>query len=450
MHNWIGNNQSCRLSVPQRATQQWDPLRLIPNSLPTPEVQRLKPTALTSASRGRQPYIISLIEHGLARSGKYTLEIRCSRSFKPPKNSSRSDLLPAQKRVTSAGEESVEESSEEEAEREDPLQSFSMSQETLLGLNSDQLFDLFTGAKEGYRNLQTFIEKAPESLLEKMASKLLPYLAMLCSSQQGNYPVQSLVKRVPSFLKEVQVVCMHLLESQSLGQASSKVIKTCLTIDPLFCSCIIKECEARLDFFMKEGHTVGVICQAIKMVPSESQLAFMLAYLEKKPNIWLKRKYFKRVIISLLRYCSATFINQVYEILSKTLPLTALFVDKHSIFILLALVERNHEKTIESLEVLITRDVAGFIELKYFRLFLITLHREGNRRLLDLLHRSLIADQGMIALLGHADKTPQAGDRICSPRWLFGCGVLALSSNSAQFEALEALWLRVEQFLSPI
>lgn len=133
-----------------------------------------------------------------------------------------------------------------------------------------------------------------------------------------------------------------------------------------------------------------VVTMAIKFAESDQEYMFILDMCRYNLKAALQVKYFKRILVSYIEYCSRPKLGEIYFILGIEQDFYTFLKDKFLTFILLMFLKRTHEPFIQFICQRLKMEITPLSQAKYFPFFMIKVLTVNNRDLKRLIHSALV------------------------------------------------------------
>lgn len=302
----------------------------------------------------------------------------------------------------------------------------------VLSKSSDSdLLQLSSTKKSQSLALQKYIKICSQQEVEMVCSALsYTSIVQLITHQFGNYTIQELVRRSMSFQKRVEEHCQEDFYSLADQEYSSRVMQLLIEASNSFRSFALKACEHNLDRVVEKISSVFLIAACIRTAKCEDEYRFLLNELSMNIKPWLTKKYFKRILVSILQCCEQPTLQQVYKLLGLQTNILKFFEDKYSTYVVLTFAERGHQPSIDLLAQIIRHDHVALLEAEYFRFFISKLSKDKGGSILKELFGVLSNKQSLELIL----------TRVRREKGCYFAYLLALTAEAKQYESLTSFW----------
>ncbi len=298
-------------------------------------------------------------------------------------------------------------------------------------LSDIKLLQLSSTRKSQSIALQNYILKCSQEDTEILCKNLTKNsIAKMIIHQFGNYTVQELVKKSIPFRKRVEEYCQEDFYILADTEYSSRVMQILIEESDSFRFFAFSCCEANLGRMVERISSVFLITSCIRSAKSEKEYNFMVKELSNNVRPWVSKKYFKRIIVSILQSCNPPTLQLVYNLLELENNILKFFEDKYSSYVVLTFVERGHQPTIQLLAYIIQQDVISLLEAEYFRFFINRLCKFKGESIFRELFHVLSGNEFLDSILARARK--QKGR--------YFAYLLALSAEPKQYASLNSFW----------
>jgi len=247
-----------------------------------------------------------------------------------------------------------------------PLQSKDLSL-----LDDNDLYRLITSDRTVSEDIQRQLsscDKDHASMFSRIARNRLEELS---THRLGNYILQRLMERDQSLRKLFQQQSLRAFSKYSSNEYSSRVLQACVLMDSDYCSSVLSFCSQYLNLVTRAAPAAFLATTCITQA-DETSCYFLIRELNNNPVQWLDRKFFKRLLVSLIHKSSQQYLDMMYNDLLPLFRADNLFTEKYNLHIMMAFLEKRYLPALRELLVIISLDLRMIIMQKYFRLFLAT------------------------------------------------------------------------------
>lgn len=254
--------------------------------------------------------------------------------------------------------------------RDEIYRNFSLHDVSLMKM--EEIVEIAIGNKERALRLQELLRDSQESLLiDSIVMKLIPAVDSLCRHPLGNYLVQVLCKASQIMYHHVQNICRLNYARFLENEFSSRVIQSCIEINPLYRLEILSLFSKNMKLASKNSATVFVVSACIRACQNESEFSFFIEDFFSKPKDWFTSRWSKRILVSLVDSCSPSTLHEIAaKIYSKVRYFHLMLKDKYLTLVLLALLAREHKPTIRKLSFSLSRNILAYVNSRHFEFFL--------------------------------------------------------------------------------
>lgn len=181
--------------------------------------------------------------------------------------------------------------------------------------NPQEVYRVCTECKLKSIEFQHHICECSDADLDNLHQLMVPIINSLLHHQYGSYAVQKLMTRNLRFREFVSNYCLANLSILARHEFPSRVMQGLVELSPQFCRNILIWLRNHPGELWSHISTAFLACTAIRFAESEELYSFVLDLIAKKEAIVIRR-YFKRVLISLVENCQLETLKRLYRILS--------------------------------------------------------------------------------------------------------------------------------------
>jgi hypothetical protein len=223
----------------------------------------------------------------------------------------------------------------------------------LAQINDQELLKISTDSKEVSWAFQLFLLNCELPLACKIAGRLTPFACMLIKNIYGNYAVQKLIIRLPTFRQFVVSLCQTYFWEMVFNQYSSRVLQLLSEINKPFAHFALVALLERPSSIGTRIETVflaGAALRSMKGTPAAS--AFGFGYLKNYVRYQQvsKGKFSKRVLLSLAQNAEEDLLDQLQMLLVNNISsIKQHLADRTLMQFLSTMVVKLHRATLEVL-----------------------------------------------------------------------------------------------------
>lgn len=251
---------------------------------------------------------------------------------------------------------------------------------SLMTTDSETFFTLATTSKESSMEIQCYISDCSDEDLQALSVKLQPHLLDLISHKFGSFVLQRLlVSYQPSF-KVVEQLCTTKFEELIKNEYSSRVIQLLIEKSKAFCDFSISYFRNNLAQAIGMSSSCHLLVASLKNSADKHAGDFILDHLRQKP-VLIGNRFFHRVLLTYVHLSTPEQLDEVAAVLGINFKIAKLFNRKATNVILLTMIQRNHQPTIDSICKQLTRNPQQLFETRYF---ITTMHKLTQEKLTSL------------------------------------------------------------------
>ena len=260
----------------------------------------------------------------------------------------------------------------------------------------------------------------------------------MIENKYANYTLQKLVVRNVPFRVRIEHYCQAHFFRLANNEFSSRLLQTLIENSDNFRIYTLQACKRNLSRMIEKISCVFLIVAAIRATKCEDEYHFMFSVLMPSPKRWLGKKYYKRILVSILQTCSAKTLNKAYNLLEMSTNIISFFEEKYSTYILLAIIERGHKATVKKVCSMIQNNFNQLTRSKYFLLLASKLQSHTAKEVMACLYRAASKVENADSIDNEQDKS----------NGYVNSYVLALASNEHNYSLQQAYWIDLHQRLT--
>ena len=189
--------------------------------------------------------------------------------------------------------------------------------------------------------LQKFIETCQLKELSIVTTKLRQNLLNLSVIKSGSYIIQKAINRCPIFLKEVTTFSHQNFQFMASRDFSCRILRVLLRGSEDFRLIVTNYLRNQLDFCLDNFSSIFLLTESIRLSSNPSEFDFIVQALDSQPQQLLANRYFKRILVTFVEYCSIKQAKMVIRNLNLKKNFRRYLNDKFGCHILLILMQRN-------------------------------------------------------------------------------------------------------------
>lgn len=247
--------------------------------------------------------------------------------------------------------------------------------------------------------LQEAVQAASEEERAAMAASITARdLELYLSIPKGMFFITRLMDGCPWFREYATQLCRVNFWALVSAEMTSKLIIHLTETTAEFRAFVFQTARQSMQGFLQSFTATYVLTIAIKVAASDEEYLFLLDMSRRYLKSLLQIKYFKRILVSFLEYCSTKRLEDMYRILSVEKDFFSFLKDKFLTFILLMFLKRDFRDFIAYICETITTKIHILQRSKYFPFFMTKILSINNRDLKKSIHASLLLVPGSALL----------------------------------------------------
>ena len=272
---------------------------------------------------------------------------------------------------------------------------FCSSSEASVSLFSDANFEDLTVesfrsicclSKESSLCFQQYLEKCASEVLGAVKRLLLHDLDFLIKHEYGCYVMQRILHRDLGLLAEIEPYCMEQFLALATNEFSSRVLQVLIRHSREFRVFTLKSLKEHLDLCFNNISVVFILAAAIESAANVAEFDFVRSLLLSDAQAYMSSKYFKRILVVFLENTRAEDLDLMFEDLRVSSGVLNFLTEKYYTYILLALLKRNHKRSVKLVLGSLKRELPALMHTKYFKFLVLSLLESEDRALLQKLH----------------------------------------------------------------
>lgn len=264
-------------------------------------------------------------------------------------------------------------------------------------LDVGQIINKYLGGQESCLILQKYLEVCQLDDFAKAKRFIECNLDHLMQDKRGNFLIQKCCQRDAQFTVRVSEHCRREFWSYAFKEETSRLLQYLIENLSMFRKFALTELSSNMESVIQNFSATFLFTIVIKSSEVEAEYAFVTDLIRKCGSCYLQSKYFKRIVVSYLEYCSYGEISKVYEMLGIRNNYLDMLNDRFFSFILLMLLKRQFKPFVEAFCQGIRINLTSLLKTKYFK-FMITKCKSTNCVvLLNRIHQALVGVPPSIA-----------------------------------------------------
>lgn len=200
---------------------------------------------------------------------------------------------------------------------------------------------MFIASKESSLNLQAIIVNCCSETANKLACKTILLIANLLTEKIGGFCLRKLAERDGLLRSSIEEYCLPRLSILVNNQSSSLVMKNLIDCSRTFREAFLLYTSINLRDITKTISSVNLVTAAIETTDDHRQFEALINDFLENPARWLRRRYLKRVLVSLIQKCQDSLLTKIEKAIGLQDNLYALLQDRYKVYIVLAFVKRD-------------------------------------------------------------------------------------------------------------
>lgn len=256
-------------------------------------------------------------------------------------------------------------------------------------LNLEEFRDLSCKGKTQSLKFQEFVSACSESTLKKIKHRVVPDLQFILKNDYGNYLIQRIIKRDPSFSALLEAYFKKEFFDLAINEYSSRAMQSLLYQSDAFRLFVLKTLEKRIDLCYTHISVAFLLSVSIAQAKGLPEIEFYRNLILTKIESVLASKFMKRVAVSLLEKLRNSDLDIVFEKLNIGCNLEKYLSDKYYTYILLVFVQNCHSRTMTSLVGLIQYKLFDLLQTKYFKFMMLSLVQQERTQAVFVINSAL-------------------------------------------------------------
>lgn len=233
--------------------------------------------------------------------------------------------------------------------------------------NKKSFYDFVTTSKENSLQVQDFIVDATASQIEHLISLAKPHLKLMARHRYASYLIGKLMDRsddLASKCAKIVIKKLSLYIADDYGSRISQLLAS--KLDWFRLKSIDKFIE-HWNEVSKHISAVFYINHVMKVTDKKEELSCLKYCLLERTNELNSSRYFKRIMLSFIRYCDINDFDEISDLVYCHAPLTESLNDHYLALSISLLLERGHPATRHLMATLDTRMIEKLMKIKMFR-----------------------------------------------------------------------------------
>ena len=231
-------------------------------------------------------------------------------------------------------------------------------------LSSEGIFRLATESKESSLAFQSYISDSSRPEAEWLASHLQGFLPLLISHEFGNFILQKLVSKSEGFQRMVENHCWKNFKELATNEFASRVMQLLIERSDVFCNFVLQFFSKQFSMATLHNAACHLLIAGIKAAKSTDACSFVERNLMQKPRL-LASKLFQRILIAFAQVGTPDQLERLASQLRMSRELINLLNRKSGACLVLVLLQRVENQTLETLLWFLRADPATLLQTKF-------------------------------------------------------------------------------------
>lgn len=240
--------------------------------------------------------------------------------------------------------------------------------------------------------LVKLMDNLEQTDVQLIASNFHPSdIAEIVSIPKSIFFLLKLVSLVPWFYELALQECQRSFWAFISNRATSKLVIYFIENDAGFRGYVFNTCRKHIKEVTKNFAATYILTIAIKNASSDQEYSYLVTRIERDGPKVLNSRYFKRILVSYVEYCSYDSLHHVYNLLGVSANVFQYLSDKYMTYILLMFLKRAYAPFIQLVTSTVVKQMVFLKETKYLYFFLLKAAIIKNLYIRRCLHKTLMA-----------------------------------------------------------
>ena len=255
-------------------------------------------------------------------------------------------------------------------------------------LTKTELLNICTQSKEVSLGFQGYLAECSEEDAHLVASRVVPLIPSLIEHQFGNYVIQRLALRISDFDNSVAEYCLLKFETLIHNEFASRVLQCLIESRSSFRQEAMNYFTRSLDSGISSIPATHLVVACIKNTKVHSDLEFIPNWLQRNPSLtW--NKCFQKILTAYIEPCTQPELDEIFRLSNLEKKPFNFLNCKMTTYFLTNMLLKNHQKSIDLLILLLSRQPTALFDTKCYKLLLIKLWEEGKSEVVSKLALAL-------------------------------------------------------------
>lgn len=232
------------------------------------------------------------------------------------------------------------------------------------------ILNLFKSAQKT-QALHFLLDEADSHVPEWLADSVWTSINWIIGMKSSSAVLNRLACRSSSFHQQLTNYCILNLSHLVTEHSPGKLIQSLLQSDQQFRSVCLGFFKSHLEVCMKNFTALFLLTVAIKYSQCDAEYSFIKHKLVSDWKHYLQSKYFKRLIVSYIEYCSQAELVEMHRLLRLSSQFSAYLNDKFRAFILLMFLKREFEDVTDYFCQQVRSNFRQLFKARYFKFLLL-------------------------------------------------------------------------------
>lgn len=237
----------------------------------------------------------------------------------------------------------------------------------VLSFNSDNYFSYISFSKENSLRVQDALPMATETEITHLVTLTLHHLKDLLCHRYASYLVGKLIEKSENLASICAKIIFDRVDLYLVDEFGSRVAQQLTNNLPWFCQQALPEFVKNWEVLSRYIAPVFFINHVMKITNKKEELACIKDCLLRNAHQLHTSRYFKRIVLSFVRYCDPADFDEISMLLYSHNPLTETMNDQYLALCVSILLDREHHGTMEILANLKPSKVEKLLKVKLFR-----------------------------------------------------------------------------------
>lgn len=236
-----------------------------------------------------------------------------------------------------------------------------------LTLHEGNFLTFITTSKENSLQVQDNIPAATETQIVRLVSLMKPHLKILVCNRYASYLVGRLIERSDDLANQCAVVLINGMHHYLVDEFGSRLAQQLATKLPWFRRQAIESISSLWSIITNNISPVFFINHVMKITIFKQELSPIKDCLLERTIDMYQTRYYKRVLLSFIRYCDFENLDEISKLVYWQTPLPESMNDHYLSLSISILLERGHRSTMEMIVNLKPNIIERLLKIRAFR-----------------------------------------------------------------------------------